>query len=200
MMLGLYALLHFSVPKAIAALLALFAISLALFMYGGTLFAHTRIGGLLAALKDSPERVLLLDQSVSSRFSSIFYSLKGTVDNAFVPHGFEAWQGYSDSQNMIYKGILNNYQVARIMSGYGAALFEMGWVALTIPIVITVGIMKSVWRDNPSRAISLLLVVHLLLLSPVPLSFPLVGLLIGELFSHSICRSRIGYVLSAKPA
>jgi hypothetical protein len=201
MMLGLYALLRFSAPKAIVAVLALFAVSFALFMYGGNLFAGTRIGGLLMTLQHSPQRILLLDQSVSTRFTSIFYSLKGAVDNAFVPHGFGAWTDYAYRQDMIYKGIFSSdADVTRIMSGYGSALFEMGWVGLTIPIVITVGVAKSVWRDSPSRAIIFLLVVHLLLLSPVPLSFPLVGLLIGELFSPTIGRFRIGSVLSAKPA
>jgi hypothetical protein len=200
MMLGLYALIRFSAPKAIVAVLALFAVSFALFMYGGDLLAGTRIGGLLLTLKHSPQRILLLDQSVSTRFTSIFYSLKGAVDNVFVPHGFGAWTDYAYRQDMIYRGIFrSDADVTRIMSGYGTALFEMGWIGLTIPIVITVGVVKSVWRDSPSRAIIFLLVVHLLLLSPVPLSFPLVGLLIGELFSHNIAGSRIGSALPAKP-
>jgi hypothetical protein len=201
MMLGLYALLRFSAPTAIVAVMALFAISFALFMYGGQLLAGTRIGSLLMTLKDSPLLMLRLDQSVSARVASIFYSLKGAVDSAFTPHGFEAWKEYFHTQNMIYKGLFSDDTlVDRIMSGYGTALFEMGWVGLTIPVLITVGVIKSMWRDDRSRAISFLLVVHLLLVMPVTLSFPFVGLLIGELFSHTPARSRIGPVVSARPA
>lgn len=201
MMLGLYALLRLSAPKAIVAVLALFAVSFVLFMYGGDLLAGTRIGGLLLILRKSPQQILLLDQSVSTRFTSIYYSLKGAIESAFVPHGFGAWGDYAYTQDMIYKGIFSSdVDVTRIMSGYGSALFEMGLVGFTIPILITVGVVKSVWRNSPARAVSFLLVVHLLLLSPVPLSFPLVGLMIGELFSRTMGRSWLEPVSSAKPA
>ena len=201
MMLGLYVLLRFSAPAAIIAVMAILALLFVLFMYGGDLLAGTRIGGLLMALKDAPLRILLVDQSLSARVASIYYSLKGAVDSAFLPHGFDAWKEYSNAQAMIYKGTFSSDSpMDRIMSGYGSALFEMGWFGLTIPILITVGVVKSMWRDSRSRAISLLLVVHLLLLTPVPFSFPLVGLLIGELFSHTVARSRTSPVLSARPA
>jgi len=199
MMMGLYVLLRFSAPSAIIAVMALLAILFALFMYGGDLLAGTRIGSLLTILKEDPFRVMQLDASVSERVASIFFSLKGAVDNAFVPHGFNAWKDYSLAEDMIYKGIISSDSgVDRIMSGYGSALFEMGWVGLTIPILITVGIVKSMWRENWPRALSFLLVVHLLLLTPVPLSFPLLGLLIGEIFSHTLDRSRAGPVASAR--
>ena len=202
MMLGLYALLRLSAPKAIVAVLALFAASFALFMYGGNLLAGTRIGALLMMLKNSPQRILLLDQSVSTRFTSIFYSLKGAIDNVFVPHGFGAWMDYAYSQDMIYKGIFgSDADVTRIMSGYGSALFEMGWVGLVIPILITVGAVKSMWRDSRSRTISFLLVVHLLLITPVPLSFPLIGLLIGELLSEGFAeRSGEPVIFATQPS
>jgi len=201
MMLGLYALLRFSAPTAIIAVMALLAILFALFTYGGELLAGTRIGGLLTTLKEAPQRILLLDQSVSTRVASIFYSLKGAVDNDFVPHGFDAWKEYSFSQDMIYKGVFSSdSRIDRIMSGYGSALFEMGWVGLIIPILITIGVVKSMWQDNRSRAISFLLVVHLLLLTPVPLSFPLLGLLIGEIFSQTVAKSGTGPVLSERTA
>lgn len=184
MLLGLYALLRLSAPVAIIAVMALLAILFALFMYGGDFLAGTRIGFLFMTLRDSPLHILQLDQSVSTRVASIFYSLKGAVDSTLVPHGFDAWTSYSHAQDMIYKGTFSsNSAINRIMSGYGTALFEMGWVGLTIPIVITIGIVKATWRGNRARAIALLLVVHLLLLMPVPLAFPLVGLLIGDLLA-----------------
>jgi hypothetical protein len=184
MMLGLYALLRLSAPVAILAVTALLASLFAIFLYGGDILEGTRIGGLLTTLRESPTKILLLDESVSQRVASIFYSLKGTISDAFVPHGFNAWKEYSFAQDAVYKGVMNSgFRIDRIMSGYGSALFEMGWVGLTIPILITVGGVKSMWREGRFRAISFILVTHLLLLTPVPLSFPFVGLLIGELFS-----------------
>ena len=199
-MAGLYALLRLSAPTAIVAVLALLASVFALVMYGDDLLAGTRIGGLLMLLKSNPSRILQVDQSVSTRFAGIYYSIKGAIDNAFVPRGFSIWKEYSYSQNMAPDSALgNSYLVNRIMSGYGSAVFEMGWVGLTIPILITVGVVKSIWSDSKSRAVSFLIVVHLLLLTPVPLSSPLVGLLIGELFSRALPRPQTR-TLSARPA
>ena len=201
MMLGLYALLRLSAPGAVIAVLALLAALFALVMNGGDLLAGTRIGSLLILLKDNPMRVLQVDQSVSTRFGGVFYSIKGAIDNAFVPRGFDVWREYSYIQNMTYKSTFGeSTQVDRIMSGYGSALFEMGWVGLTIPLLITVGTVKSMWRESKARAVSFLFVVHLLLLTPVPLTFPLVGMLIGNLFSNPNPSRQAAPALSAKLA
>ncbi len=192
MMLGLYALLRLSAPTAIIAVTALFASLFALVMYGGDMLSGSRIGALLNMLKDDPFRIVQMDESVSQRVASIFYSIKGTLENFFVPRGFGAWKEYAHTQDMIYRGVFNSgSRIDRIMSGYGTALFEMGWMGLAIPILVTVGIVKSKWRENRLRAACLLLVVHLLLLTPVPLSFPLLGLLIGELFSDTLARGQV---------
>ena len=189
MMIFLYALLRLSAPTAIITVLALGAALFALVMYGDNYLAGTRIGSLLTLLRDSPWLILQADESVSERVASIFYSIKGTVDNAFLPHGFNGWKEYSFAQDAIYKGIMSSDpKVNRIMSGYGSALFEMGWVGLTIPALVTIGIVKMLWHKSRARAASLLLAVHLLLLTPVPLSFPLLGMLIGETFACSPAR------------
>jgi hypothetical protein len=201
MMLGLYALLRFSAPTAIIAMIALGGAIFVLFMYGGDLLAGTRIGGLLMIAKQAPLRILQLDQSVSARVASIFYSLKGAIDSALVPHGFNAWKLYANAQNAAYRTTFSaDSPIDRIMSGYGSALFELGWVGLTIPILITIGGVKFMWRDNPARAISFLLVVHLLLFMPVPLTFPLVGLVIGEVFSNKLGTSRMNSFRPQSPA
>lgn len=184
MMFGLYALLRLSAPMAIMTVLALSAALFALVIYGADFLAGTRIGSLLLLLKENPWRIIQLDESVSQRVASIFYSLKGTIDNYLLPRGFNDWKDYSFAQDTAFKGTFSSgSRIDRIMSGYGTALFEMGWVGLTVPILVTLAITKSIWSYSRSRAVAFGLVTHLLLLTPVPLAFPLTGLLIGELFS-----------------
>lgn len=186
-MLGLYTLHRFSAPKAIAILFVFAGMVLGIVLNSDELLAGTRVGGLIHLAVDSPTAILQLDESVNSRVANIFFSLKGAIDYFFIPHGFNVWTTYTHSQDQIYRGVLRSgSEATRIMSGYGAALFEMGIAGAIIPVVVTVGIVRTLWREDPGRAIVLLFVVHLLLIMPVPLAFPLLGYLIGELFITSL--------------
>lgn len=186
MMLGLYTLHRFSAPTAIAVLLVFTGALLGIAFNSDELLAGTRVGGLIHLAMNSPAHILQLDESVNSRVANIFYSLKGAVDAFFIPHGFNVWETYSRTQDQIYSGIMRSGNISRIMSGYGTALFEMGIAGVAIPIVITIGILRTMWRADRGRAILMLFVVHLLLITPVPLAFPLLGYLIGELFITSL--------------
>jgi hypothetical protein len=186
MMLGLYTLHRFSAPTAIALLVAFSGVLLGIVLYSDEFLAGTRVGGLIHLAMNSPGRILLLDQSVNNRFANIFYSLKGAMEAFLVPHGFNVWENYQHTQDQIYSGVMQSGDVARIMSGYGTALFEMGVAGVAIPVVVTIGILRTLWREDHSRAIVMLIVAHLMLIMPVPLAFPLLGYLIGELFITSL--------------
>lgn len=187
MMIGLYTMLRFSAATAMAILIALSAMLFVIVLNSDTLLAGTRVGGLIDMAINSPADMLRFDASLNSRIANIFYSLKGAIEDFLMPHGFNAWTAYTHTQDQIFYGILRNGDlVERIMSGYGAALFEMGISGMILPVVITVGIVRTFWNDSPKRALALMVVVHLLLLTPVTLALPLVGYLIGELLITSL--------------
>ena len=68
------------------------------------------------------------------------------------------------------------------MSGYGAILFELGALGLTVPVVITLGILRTFGMRARDHAVAMFLMVHSLMIMPVPLGLPMVGILLGEMF------------------
>jgi hypothetical protein len=184
LVVGLYALVRFSAPAAIVTLAFLAIISFFIFINAEEILGGTRFGGLLNLLATRPEALFALDESVAARVSNIIYSIKGAFESWLTPHGFDAWSSYSDRQEQIYLDVFVRRGISsdRIMSGYGAVLFELGALGFAIPIILTIGVIKNAGNQNIGRAAALLLMIHALMLMPVPLSLPMVGILIGELF------------------
>lgn len=181
---GLYTLIRLSAPAALITLLTLAGISFYLLVNAENLLAGTRIGGLLMLLHDRPELILSADQSVAARAANIFYSINGAFESWLVPHGFDTWTSYADRQEQIYGDIFIKRGLTgdRIMSGYGAILFELGMLGLAVPVVITIGIWRTFGTRARDKAIALFFLIHGLMVMPVVLALPMVGVLIGELF------------------
>ena len=190
--LAFYTFLRLSAPVAILTLGGLGGCFYLLMTFAESLLAGTRIGGLLAIAMNSPGEVLLLDASVAVRLASIFYSLKGAFENWLLPHGFDAWSAFADMQDQVFRDVfIYRGQIGgRIMSGYGAILYELGALALIIPSVVTVGIFRAYGMKKWGHTLALTLFIHLLMVTPVPISLPLVGVLIGELYSGRPSGSR----------
>ena len=182
---GLYALVRLSAPAALITLLTIAGIAFFLLINAADLLPGTRVGGLLMLLHDRPELILAADQSVASRAANIFYSINGALESWLVPHGFDAWTSYADRQEQIYSEIFIKRGLTgdRIMSGYGAALFELGILGLAVPVVITLGIWRTFGVRARGKAIALFLLIHGLMIMPVVLALPMVGVVIGELFA-----------------
>src|SRR5207248_2682670 len=155
-----------------------------LFVNAESLLAGTRIGGLLAVLTSRPGTILVLDESVAARVSNIFYSLSGAFEGWLMPHGFDSWGAYADQQEQIYREIFvrRGLYGGRIMSGYGGTLFELGVLGLAIPVVMTLGIWRAFGLRAREKAVALFIMIHGLMIMPVVLGLPMVGILLGELF------------------
>lgn len=184
MALGFVILLRLSIPTATIALASLVAGSIFVFLSAEWLLSGTRIGQLMELMLKAPERVLLVDGSVAARVANVFYSVYGSFDDWLTPHGFDAWQAFAYGQSKIYRGVFINDQNLygdRIMSGYGAAVFELGYFGLIIPAVMSLAILGAFSRQDWARSLAMLIFVSVLLVMPVPLALPTVGLLMGQL-------------------
>ncbi len=126
------------------------------------------------------------DASANDRISHIFFSFKGFFENFGIPHGFNNFASYLQSTLISYRDIFYRVSVGnRIMSGYGAVLFELGIIGLIIPINIHIIINKVLDKYKKSEEKHLLFLIHLLLLMALPIATPLVGVIFGFALYHS---------------
>ncbi|MDA8949885.1 hypothetical protein N9H70_04355 [Pseudomonadales bacterium] len=136
---------------------------------------------LVRQLMSNPEAILL-DGSINSRIGNVYFSLKGFLDSYGVPNGFSAFPDYWSSE-IVKQDIL--FQSApsapiRIMSFYGAMLFELGLIGALIPVAYSIIIFKA-YKDNVRQVLILIFSINAILFTAVPMSFSLVGMYFGAL-------------------
>lgn len=179
---GLMLLSRFSVKQFILTLVAL----------GGgyfiivTFMANSRIYALLMLVISTPESILVKDASIADRFYAIYYALQGAFENILVPHGFGSFEQYL---NVAAVGNDTVSRTNRIMSGYGAPLFELGIIGVLIPIAITRAINYRFSEDRQNRFVYGVF-INTIMFSAIPLSFPYIGCLVGLLLFEGDMRRR----------
>jgi len=136
---------------------------------------------LATKLITNPE-VLLLDGSINSRAGNIYFSLKGFFDNYGVPAGFSAFPIYWTSEIAGHDIFFQSASSApiRIMSFYGAMLFELGLIGALVPITYSIIIFEA-YKDNVRQFLILMFYINAILFTAVPMSFTLVGMYFGAL-------------------
>ncbi|MGI9179358.1 MAG: hypothetical protein ACR2H9_02420 [Longimicrobiaceae bacterium] len=181
---GLYVGINFfSLRKLVTSLVVLALLGgglAAVLSRGWAPLEATRVYSLLTRLFEDPMLVLMIDQSVNDRFFHIFFSFYGFFENFGLPHGYTAWTEHVLRLVHQFSPYAWAVSPARIMSGYGAALFEMGVVALLVPLSLTIALRRFFGSDVRSFLI-VAVFLHLVMLTNVPLAFPLFGFLIGLL-------------------
>lgn len=181
--------LRFSFKEGLIVFAFLSLISL-LFMFFGTIFTNLRVMEIFVLFIESPSDFILLDKSINERLVHLFFSIHGWVANFFIfPNGFSIFGRYLTENLPNYSGyfIVNDYgfKGARIMSGYGAALFELGMGGILL--------IGYIWYLQTVLAYPRYLKVFFLLfmLTAVPLAIPLVGIYIGLMQYNNIFREDI---------
>ena len=142
---------------------------------------ENRATSLAIKLISNPE-TLLLDGSINSRMSNIYFSLKGFLDNYGFPNGFSAFPVYWTSEMAKQDIFFQSASTApiRIMSFYGAMLFELGVIGALIPVAYSIIIFKA-YKNNIRHCLILIFSVNAILFTAVPMSFSLVGMYFGTL-------------------
>lgn len=137
----------------------------------------------------TPSLILVRDNSISDRVAAITFSFMGAFQHWLIPHGFASWSQYILEIGPTMARYIPYYTVGdRIMSGYGAAIYELGFLGLVIPVVVTRSIALRYHRDR-AKLVTIGVLLNLLLLTAIPLAYPPVAFLIGYFCYHGICRT-----------
>jgi hypothetical protein len=143
-----------------------------------------RLVTLTSALTQDPSLLLLTDTSVNSRFGHFLFSTVGFFQDGLIPHGYDSFTQYVGKAlavrypEYVWLGSLDDN--LKIMSGYGAALFELGFVGLLYLVSLTVASYKY-FRGDVKRFLVLTAFIHTIMFAAVQMSLPLLGFLIGYL-------------------
>jgi hypothetical protein len=186
--MGILALLILISARALTRLRPLYFFVLLAIMGALILTAHeasadvnVRAIFLLVTAFTDPTSLLTSDTSINARVDHVIYSMQGFFSSFGAPHGFDTFASYIDglmasNPNMIWLG--ESPKGMRIMSGYGGALFELGWFALPIPFVLTVCIWRR-FRFERREFWAYAIALNAVMFSAVQISLPLVGFLAG---------------------
>lgn len=139
----------------------------------------SRLLSVTAKLLKQPWLFYQIDASANDRISHVFFSFQGMLRNYGWPHGFGAFSGYVQEQLPHYSDVFFHVSLGdRIMSGYGAAAFELGLVGLLVPVLIHVVVKRSVTENSRSNW-GWVLLFHMAMLMALPIATPLVGVVVG---------------------
>lgn len=145
-----------------------------------------RIFDLIHLVATAPALILVRDQSISDRVAAIVFSLAGAFNYWFLPHGFTSWSAWVGDIGPRMVRYVPYYTAGdRIMSGYGAAIFELGFLGLLVPYVVTRTARLHYGHDR-QRFLTVAIVLNLLLLTALPLAYPPIGFLIGYFCYYGI--------------
>ena len=161
------------------AVVAAGALSLLALIRAGIITVEgTRMFTLLGRLIEDPQLVLLVDASVNDRFFNIFFSVLGFLENYLLPNGYTTWPEYLDRTVSRFEPYAWWVTSTRIMSGYGAGLFEIGFVGLLIPLAVNVGLFRF-YRYDLRSFVTVAFLLNLMLMAAIPIATPMIGLILG---------------------
>ena len=141
---------------------------------------EARIRTLATMAIQNPSYLFLVDQSGAARLSAIVYAIAGFLRDWGLPHGFVQWDDFTRTIAHKFYMIPDVPGGYRPMSGYGAALFELGFLSVLLFIAVTWAFL-AFYRRGSERVWPTLIFFHLLLLTAIPLATPTIGLVVGIL-------------------
>jgi hypothetical protein len=177
-LLGIYLLTHFSFKLSCAVFLL---VVLSIITISN--LEESRLFYLLDSVINNPYILLFVDPSINDRFFHIFFSMKGFFYSYMFPHGYSEWLPYVNYQLSVY----SNFVIAewfslngRIMSGYGAAFYELGFFAFLIPVAL-LKVLYDLYSNNISLFIFHFLFINIIMFSAIPIGFTFFGFYLGFL-------------------
>lgn len=165
------------------AALVLFAIQLSGFLEG------TRLA-LLSASAFDPLSIVKTDASVNLRVGSAVAPFFGFLERGGFPGGFWDFDQLYDKMKAVSGGFFWYGTPVKIMSFIGAPLYELGFLFLPFLFVLF-----YTFADGTRRGVAEAAVIFPLLISAIPLAFPVLTMLLA----HMSCR-RLGLLGSAGAA
>lgn len=187
-----YLLTHANFKYILFSIVAIFITPIAV----SNLLEGSRLAFLLNRLIDDPTKLVLVDASMNDRFFHVYFSIKGFFSNFMIPNGYSSWNGYVSSQLPQYLDyvIIEWFSVdGRIMSGYGAAFYELGLFSLLIPLVI-LKLTYNLFYDDLKKFFLYFLFINTIMFSAIPIGFSFFAFFIGYLGYLGWKKNRSRYV------
>jgi hypothetical protein len=151
------------------------------------LISNTRVYKIINIVLSRPE-LIMLDQSINERFNHAFFPIVSLYENFMIPMGFDNFKNYIISKITLnqYPLFFVNIELAnynKIMSGYGAAFFELGGFGLLIPIYLY-SFFKSLL--NKKTIIYIFILLNMLLFTSISLNNALILFVFGNVMYISM--------------
>jgi hypothetical protein len=125
------------------------------------------------------------DASSNHRLSSIYFSFKGAFENFLIPNGFSNWKNYEIVQKS-QSSFFWYGTTSRIMSMYGALLYELGVIGAYFIYLINYWLLKFVRHYKLKYyKLPVLAYINLIFMTAVPIATPFVGFLLVTLMYYS---------------
>ena len=158
-------------------MITLLIIFISTFAFLNSALESSRLYSILTIIFTNPELLFTTDASSNSRLSSIIIPIHSFFKDYLIPHGFYAYPSVSEEIAANYGDFFfYEYSKDKIDSWLGSILFELGIFGFIGIIVIFHGL-----RGCSKKPIIESLFLFVILLSAIPVAFPLVYLLISIL-------------------
>ena len=181
-----YFLTHFSIRSILYIIVFFTIFPFLIFEF----MQESRIAFLITDFLQNPSLLLSKDFSITDRLFHILFSFKGFYDNAMFPNGFLSWETYMSGQieeftkaGTISPDYENHHARARggrIMSGYGSAFFELGIIAILIPISL-ISLYYSLYKNDLKKFFFFSLIVNAVMFAGISIGFSIFSFYIGFL-------------------
>jgi hypothetical protein len=169
-----------------------FLISLIFFSLYFDVIADTRMYKIIEIAFTNPE-LILLDESINERLNHALFPIINLYDNNFLPMGFGHFNKYivekiSNPTFSIFFENINLDHYNKIMSGYGAAFFELGIFGFLIPFFLY-SLTKNMLKQK--KYIYLFILLNMLLFTSISLNNALILFVFGNIMYISIEKNKL---------
>lgn len=173
--------------KVVSFIMALFVFILGYYLFTNVpSLQQSRVGSLLYLASLDPVNLIFMDGSISDRLSHILISGASLFHSYGLGFGIANFDAHAifianNSGQFIYDVTQVHFTLGRIMSAWGTAVFELGVVGLLLPGTFIYIMFKSMKRDPNNKSVYkvALVTIFAVMMTSVPIAFPIFGYLIG---------------------
>ncbi|MFQ1966697.1 hypothetical protein ACK36M_14390 [Aeromonas veronii] len=163
-------------------IVVVFMVSVGVYTSIGFLPDDSRIVRLAAVAMEAPELFFYNDASSNERLKNVVFPLHASISSFFIPHGYHQFIIDSISLKESYGGFFWwGEDSNKIMSGFGALLYELGF--LSIPFFVWY--IVSLYHSTSVRLFVFeSLFLFLIMLMAIPITLPIFSFIVSETYFH----------------
>ncbi len=174
---AIYIIFSYSTLKQLVKLVPLVIVSSYISMIFILNESDSRITQVVSSALSNPLAIIENDASINARVSAPVLSIYTSIQDFFIPHGFNSYQEAAIKANQDLGGVFwYGYSGDKIMSGTGSLLYELGWVGIAV-IFLSYLIMVGSSLSYRKASIPFVL-LWVFLLGSIPMSFTLIPFIV----------------------